>query len=66
MSRRRGAVVRFTGGSSYTDLPVVTIERLVDGAWVAYEDQTGAVQTGVDFPTPGSPAGSARPPTPRR
>lgn len=47
-----GAVIGFTGGSSYTDLPEVRVERLVDGAWVPYEDQTGAIQTEVRFPTP--------------
>ena len=52
VERFGGAVIGFTGGSSYTDLPEVRVERLVDGAWVPYEDQTGAVQTEVRFPTP--------------
>lgn len=52
VERFGGAVLGFTGGSSYTDLPVVKVERMVDGAWVPYEDQTGAVQTEVRFPTP--------------
>lgn len=52
VERFGGAALGFTGGSSYTDLPVVRVERLVDGAWAPYEDQTGAIQTEVRFPTP--------------
>ncbi len=52
ITRFDGAVVRFVGGSSYTDLPHVRVERLVDGTWVPYADQSGEVQTEVAFPTP--------------
>jgi hypothetical protein len=52
IERFTGATIRFTGGSSYTDLPVVRVERLVENEWVPYEDQTGAIQTEVRFPSP--------------
>ena len=52
ITRFDGTVLRFTGGSSYTDLPVVTVERQVDGAWTPFADQSGEVQTEVRFPTP--------------
>jgi hypothetical protein len=52
VSRFGGAVLRFTGGSSYTDLPVVRVERLVDDEWIPFADQTGEIQTEVRFPTP--------------
>ena len=47
-----GAVVRFVGGSTYTDLPSVRVERLVAGEWTAFADQSGEVQTEARFPTP--------------
>ncbi|HEX9890425.1 MAG TPA: hypothetical protein VGA69_13150 [Nitriliruptorales bacterium] len=52
IGRFDGAVVRFIGGSSYTDLPHVRVERLVDGAWVTFGDQMGEIQTEARFPTP--------------
>jgi hypothetical protein len=52
IARFDGAVLRFVGGSSYTDLPTVRVERQVDGAWVPFADQSGEVQTEVRFPTP--------------
>jgi hypothetical protein len=52
ISRFDGTVLRFTGGSSYTDLPDVRVQRLVDGAWVPFADQSGEVPTEVRFPTP--------------
>ncbi|MFP5219206.1 MAG: hypothetical protein ACLGIG_05645, partial [Actinomycetes bacterium] len=52
ISRFDGAVLRFTGGSSYTDLPNVVVERRVDGEWVPFADQSGEVPTEVRFPTP--------------
>jgi hypothetical protein len=38
------------GGSNAVDNPVVSVERLVDGAWQPFADQTGEVQTRVQFP----------------
>ncbi|HWH30810.1 MAG TPA: hypothetical protein VNU26_17950 [Mycobacteriales bacterium] len=52
VSRFDGAVLRFTGGSSYTDLPEVVVERLVAGEWVPFADQSGEIPTEVRFPTP--------------
>ena len=46
------AHVRFVGGSNYTDLPDVRVERRVDGEWERYGDMTGDVQLMVDFPKP--------------
>jgi hypothetical protein len=43
VSRFDGTTLRFVGGSSYTDLPTVVVERLVDGAWVPFADQSGEV-----------------------
>jgi hypothetical protein len=44
------AHLRFVGGSNWTDLPDVRVERLVDGAWEPFGDTTGEVQLLVDFP----------------
>ncbi|MBW3619400.1 MAG: hypothetical protein KY461_04095 [Actinobacteria bacterium] len=52
IERFAGAVVRFVGGSTYTDLPHVRVERLVGEEWVSYADQSGEVQTEARFPTP--------------
>ncbi len=38
------------GGSNAVDNPVVRVERLVDGDWQAFADQTGEVQTKLRFP----------------
>lgn len=38
------------GGSNAVDNPVVQVERLVDGEWQPYADQTGEVQTFLTFP----------------
>ncbi|MDQ4124568.1 MAG: neutral/alkaline non-lysosomal ceramidase N-terminal domain-containing protein [Actinomycetota bacterium] len=38
------------GGSNAADNPVVRVERLVDGTWQTYADQSGEVQTMVEFP----------------
>ena len=51
IERFDGATVRFVGGSSYTDLPQVTVERLVGDNWVPFADQSGEVPTEVRFPT---------------
>jgi hypothetical protein len=41
---------RWVGGDNWTDNPTVTVERLVDGAWQPYADQTGEVQVFLDQP----------------
>jgi hypothetical protein len=52
VTRFDAAHVRFVGGSNYTDLPDVRVERQVDGEWRRYGDMTGDVQLMVDFPKP--------------
>jgi hypothetical protein len=52
IARFDGAVVKFVGGSTYTDLPQVRVERRVRGKWVTFADQSGEVQTEAKFPTP--------------
>ena len=49
--RRFGAAhLRFTGGSNYTDLPDVRVERRTGKRWERYGDMTGDVELMVDFP----------------
>jgi hypothetical protein len=50
ITRFDAAVFTWRGGSNAVDNPVVRVERLVDGQWRRYADQTGEVQTGVRFP----------------
>lgn len=38
------------GGSNAVDNPTVEVQRLVNGEWTDYADQTGEVQTMVTFP----------------
>jgi hypothetical protein len=42
----------FVGGSNYTDLPRVRVDRLVRGDWRPYGDTTGDVELMVGFPKP--------------
>ncbi len=44
------ATVSWRGGSNAVDNPVVTVERLRGGKWRPFADQTGEVQTMVEFP----------------
>jgi hypothetical protein len=46
-----GATFTWRGGSNAVDNPVASVERLVDGAWVPFADQSGEVQTMVKFPS---------------
>jgi hypothetical protein len=41
---------RWVGGDNYTDQPDVTVQRLVDGQWQPYADQSGEVQVFLDQP----------------
>lgn len=52
ITRFGAAHVTFVGGSNWNDLPVVRVERLVDGQWVTYADENGDVPVMVEFPTP--------------
>jgi hypothetical protein len=52
ITRFAAAHLRFTGGSNYTDLPDVRVERRVGGRWRPYGDMSGDVQLMVDFPRP--------------
>ena len=50
ITRFSAAHLKFVGGSNYTDLPDVRVERLEGGAWRPYGDMDGDVQLMVDFP----------------
>lgn len=50
ISRFDGAWIQWRGGSNAVDNPVVTVERLVDGAWTTFAGMQGEVQTMVDLP----------------
>ena len=44
------ATFSWKGGSNAIDNPTVTIERLVDGEWQTFADQSGEIQTMLEFP----------------
>lgn len=48
--RFSAAYFSWRGGSNAADNPVVRVERLVDGDWKRFADQSGEVQTMVEFP----------------
>ena len=50
IKRFDAATFSWRGGSNATDNPTVAVERLVDGEWVPFADQSGEVQTKVEFP----------------
>ena len=50
MSRFDVTQFRWVGGDNYTDQPTVTVQRLVDGQWRPYADQSGEVQVFLDTP----------------
>ena len=50
ITRFDAAYFSWRGGSNAADNPVVRVERLVDGTWQPYADQSGEVQTMVEFP----------------
>jgi hypothetical protein len=50
IKRFDAATFSWRGGSNATDNPVVAVERLVDGEWRPFADQSGEVQTKLDFP----------------
>ena len=51
ITRFQAATFKWRGGSNATDNPVASVQRLVDGQWVPFADQSGEVQTMVQFPT---------------
>ncbi len=51
ITRFSAAHLSFTGGSNYTDLPDVRVQRRQGKRWVEYGDGTGDVQLMVAFPT---------------
>jgi hypothetical protein len=50
VTRFDGAFFSWIGGSNYSDLPKVRVQRKVDGRWVRYGDMTGDVELMVGFP----------------
>jgi hypothetical protein len=50
ITRFQAATFRWRGGSNAVDNPTVRVERLVDGEWQTFADQSGEVQTKLDFP----------------
>lgn len=49
VKRFSAAVLKFVGGSNYTDMPNVRVERLLDGQWQTYGTQEGEVQLQLRF-----------------
>jgi hypothetical protein len=50
VTRFDAATFAWRGGDNWVDNPSVRVERLVDGEWQAFADQTGEVQTMVELP----------------
>ncbi len=50
ITRFAAANVQWVGGSTWTDVPDVRVERLVGGAWTSYADSRGEVPIMVAFP----------------
>src|SRR5688500_16167151 len=50
LQRFGAATFTWRGGDNWVDNPVVRVERLVDGEWRTFADQTGEVQTLLDLP----------------
>lgn len=50
ITRFHAATFRWVGGDNWTDNPVVSVQRLLDGRWVAFGNQDGEVQTVLDQP----------------
>lgn len=55
VERFDAATFTWPGGNNYSDNPVVAVERLEDGEWIPFADQTGEVQTTLKYPG-GDPA----------
>ena len=50
IKRFDAATFSWIGGSNAVDNPTVTVERLVEGEWEPFADQSGEVQTKLEFP----------------
>jgi Neutral/alkaline non-lysosomal ceramidase, N-terminal len=50
IARFDGTSFSWRGGSNAVDNPVVKVQRLVDGTWTDFADQSGEIQTRVKFP----------------
>jgi hypothetical protein len=50
ISRFNAATFTWRGGSNGVDNPTARVERLVNGAWTPFADQSGEVQTMVHYP----------------
>jgi hypothetical protein len=50
IERFDSATFTWDGGNNYTDNPVVTVERLVDGEWQTFADQSGEVPVTLKHP----------------
>lgn len=50
IKRFDAAQFSWIGGSNAVDNPTVVVERLVDGRWEFFADQSGEIQTKVEFP----------------
>jgi hypothetical protein len=50
VARFDAATFTWRGGDNWVDNPSVRVERLVEGEWQAFADQTGEVQTMLDLP----------------
>lgn len=50
ITRFDAATFTWSGGDNFTDNPTARVERLVDGRWTPYADQSGEVQTYLRTP----------------
>jgi hypothetical protein len=50
IERFDAATFRWVGGDNWTDNPAVTVQRLVDGQWQAYADESGEIPVVLDEP----------------
>ena len=53
VERFGAAFFRWNGGSNYTDMPDVKVQRQVDGKWEDYADQSGELPVTLKFPSAG-------------
>jgi hypothetical protein len=50
IERFDAATFTWDGGNNYTDNPIVTVERKVDGDWVKFADQSGEIPVTLAYP----------------
>ena len=50
IERFDAATFTWVGGNNYTDNPEVVVQRKVGGEWVTFADQSGEVQTTLEYP----------------